>query len=83
MGGINDIIGTACLLLIFLALGVYYRASYVLVNVCLQMACTVSPAFTSMIFDEGVVGFGPPLQATYCVVTSVIGWFLVSLSAIT
>lgn len=37
------------------------------------MARTVDPAVTEMMSLEGVVGFGPPLQARSLDVTSVIG----------
>lgn len=38
-----------------------------------QMAWTVLPAATFIMFEDGVVGLGPPLQATSLVVTSVMG----------
>lgn len=47
---------------------------HALVKVCLHVACTVSPALTLMIFPSLTVGFGPPLQATSVVVTSLIGY---------
>jgi hypothetical protein len=34
-----------------------------LVNVCLQIAFTVSPALTLMTNGEAVVGLGPPLKS--------------------
>lgn len=43
-------------------------------RVCRQMAPTVSPAFTSMILSEGVVGFGGPLQAMLAPLTSLCGY---------
>jgi len=45
-----------------------------LVKVCLQVACTVLPALTLIMYGDAVVGFGPPLQARSLVVTSVIGY---------
>lgn len=43
------------------------------VRVCRHTAVTVEPAVTEMILSDGVVGFGPPLQARSLDVTSVIG----------
>ena len=40
-----------------------------LVNVCLHIAFTVSPALTLMIYGEAVVGLGPPLKpvVSHCI----------------
>ncbi len=56
-----------------------FRENNILVRVCLHVAWIVSPALTLIISGEAVVGFGPPLQATALVVTSVIGCASVSL----
>jgi len=38
-----------------------------------QVSFAVEPAATSMTFEEGVVGLGPPLQTMSLVETSVMG----------
>jgi hypothetical protein len=70
---IDDIVRTAYLVSALCAEVESYMLGSSLCNVCLQTALTVSPALTLMIPVDGVVGFGPPLQATYCEVTSVMG----------
>ena len=44
-----------------------------LVKVCRQVSFAVEPAATVIFLSDGVVGFGPPLQAMGLLMTSLMG----------